>query len=310
MSTRTALDELIYGWPKGKLALLYGHFKSGKTTLAMMACLISIDEGREAIYLDTENRITPMKFMLLAENMKNAGLIQGFDPSKLRLWSVTSLTEQHDVVMNEMVDRLSRGNVGVAVIDSIAYHYHRRVLNVPKELLAAEAREVQGKLATEIGNLQQLASKYETAVVVTTWNASQAKYALQDWQRKQVERAFSTGEMKPYELHKYIDILLGGQYGFDFVGGQWLGYRAHFLLRLFRLGSDLRYAYLVAHGDRPDGYGMYMVMREHGLVPVDGKVEKVSETTLKDLARKEEEVVAQEGGGDESKSRSRAKKKA
>lgn len=301
MSTRTALDELIYGWPKGRMALVFGHFKSGKTTLAMMASIIAMEEGKKALYLDAENRVTPIRFHQLASAMAEAKLIERVPniPKQLFLWTANSLKEQHDLVMNDMVEKIEEGDVGVAVIDSIAIHYHSQVMNAPREMMASVAREIQGRLETEIHNLQKAAAKSGTCVIVTSWSASQAKASLQEWQRKQVERGLTSGELSVPDLYRYLDVLIGS-YGFDFVGGQYLGYRAHFLLRIFRVGADLRHAYLVAHGDRPDGYGMYMVMRDHGLVPVEGaKVEKVSEVALKGLIRKEEEIVREEMEADE-----------
>jgi hypothetical protein len=56
---------------------------------------------------------------------------------------------------------------------------------------------------------------------------------------------------------------------------KFLGYRAHFLLRLFRLPGGLRHAYLIDHRDRPAGYGLMMLMTEAGLIPApNAKVEQ------------------------------------
>jgi len=51
-----ALDDIIYGWPRASLALIYGSQKAGKTTLAMQAAIQIVREGRKhVLYLDTES---------------------------------------------------------------------------------------------------------------------------------------------------------------------------------------------------------------------------------------------------------------
>jgi RecA/RadA recombinase len=289
------LDELIYGWPKGRLALVYGHFKSGKTTLAMMASIRTIAEKRHVLYLDAENRATPMRFYAMAEGMVKKRLVKEFPRESistyLHLYTATSLAEQHEIVTEDFIEKLREEDVGLVVIDSVAVYYHDRVINAPRELTASEAREVMGKISNELMRIQREASKRGAPIIVISWSASKAGYALQKWQKRQLIEGIKTGKAEISDVYANLDILLG-TFGTDFIGGQFLGYRAHFLLRLFRLPGELRYAYLTAHGDRPDGYGLQMVMTEAGLVPApNAKIERPTEQYIRELAAKEEEEV-------------------
>jgi archaellum biogenesis ATPase FlaH len=289
------LDELIYGWPKGRLALVYGHFKSGKTTLAMMASIRTIAEKRHVLYLDAENRTAATRFYTLAEGMVKRGLVKDFPRESisnyLHLYTATSLAEQHEIVTEEFVEKFKEEDVGLVVIDSVAVYYHARVVNAPREYAATEAKEVMGKISNELMIIQRHAVKHGAPIIVISWSASKAGYALQKWQKKQLLEGIKTGKAEISDVYANLDVLLG-TFGMDFIGGQYLGYRAQFLLRLFRLPGELRYAYLTAHGDRPDGYGLQMVMTEAGLVPApNAKVERPTEQYIRELAAKEEEEV-------------------
>jgi hypothetical protein len=274
---------------------VYGHFKSGKTTLAMMASIRTIAEKRHVLYLDAENRATPMRFYAMAEGMVKKRLVKEFPRESistyLHLYTATSLAEQHEIVTEDFIEKLREEDVGLVVIDSVAVYYHDRVINAPRELTASEAREVMGKISNELMRIQREASKRGAPIIVISWSASKAGYALQKWQKRQLIEGIKTGKAEISDVYANLDILLG-TFGTDFIGGQFLGYRAHFLLRLFRLPGELRYAYLTAHGDRPDGYGLQMVMTEAGLVPApNAKIERPTEQYIRELAAKEEEEV-------------------
>jgi RecA/RadA recombinase len=293
-----ALDELIYGWPKGRIALVYGHFKSGKTTLAAMASIRAIAEKRHVLYLDAENRVTPMRFHTLADGMVKRGIVKDFPRESisayLHLYTATSLAEQHEIATEDFIEKLREEDIGLVVIDSVAVYYHDRVLNAPREFTATEAKEVMGKISNELMRIQREAAKQGAPIIVISWSASKAGYSLQKWQKRQLIEGIKTGKAEISDIYANLDVLLG-TFGTDFIGGQFLGYRAHFLLRLFRLPGELRYAYLTAHADRADGYGLQMIMTEAGLVPApNAKVERTTEQYFKELIAKEEEEVEKE----------------
>jgi RecA/RadA recombinase len=289
------LDELIYGWPKGRIAMIYGHFKSGKTTLAMMASIRTIAEKRHVLYLDAENRTTQMRFYTLAEGMAKKRLVKEFPRESistyLHLYTATSLAEQHAIATEDFIEKLREEDVGLVVIDSVAIYYHDRVLNAPREFTATEAKEVMGKISNELMRIQKEAYRHGAPIIVISWSASKAGYALQKWQKRQLIEGIKARKAEISDIYANLDVLLG-TFGTDFIGGQFLGYRAHFLLRLFRLPGELRYAYLTAHGDKPDGYGLQMVMTEAGLVPApNAKIERPTEQYIRELVAKEEEEV-------------------
>jgi hypothetical protein len=275
--------------------LVYGHFKSGKTTLAMMASIRTIAEKRHVLYLDAENRTAATRFYTLAEGMVKRGLVKDFPRESistyLHLYTATSLAEQHEIVTEEFVEKFKEEDVGLVVIDSVAVYYHARVVNAPREYAATEAKEVMGKISSELMTIQRHAVKHGAPIIVISWSASKAGYALQKWQKRQLIEGIKAGKAEISDVYANLDVLLG-TFGMDFIGGQYLGYRAQFLLRLFRLPGELRYAYLTAHGDRPDGYGLQMVMTEAGLVPApNAKIERPTEQYIRELVAKEEEEV-------------------
>ena len=294
-----ALDELILGWRRGGVSLLYGNFKSGKTTLTTFASVLAMVGGRHALYVDTENAMTPIRVYMLAKAMREKGIISSSpDISALfHLYSVSSLAEQHDVVMNEVSEKVRSMNVGIVVIDSVANFFHNRVLQAPREHVAAVAREVMGKISTEVSHLQSLCSRQEIPIIVTTWNASKAGYALAQWQKQRLVSDIKRGRASREEILANLETLLGTDYMTDFIGGQFLGYRATVLLRLFRLAGPRRFAYLAAHRDRPDGYGLYMTMTEAGLLPEPGaKPMRVDEILYGSLEDEEKREVEREVG--------------
>jgi len=294
-----ALDELIIGWRRGGVSLLYGNFKSGKTTLAIFASVLAMVGGKHALYVDTENAMTPIRVYMLAKAMKERSLISSSPDvsSLLHLYNVSSLAEQHDVVMNEVSEKIRSMNVGIVVIDSVANFFHNRVLQAPREHVAAVAREVMGKISTEISHLQTLCSKEEVPIIITTWNASKAGYALMQWQKHQLINNIRKGKASREEILANLDTLLGTDYMTDFIGGQFLGYRATILLRLFRLAGPRRFAYLAAHRDRPDGYGLYMTMTEAGLLPESAaKPLRVDEILYGRLEEEEKREVERDVG--------------
>ncbi len=291
------LDELMLGYRRGGVTLLYGNFKSGKTTLAAMAAVRAMAEGRRALYLDTENAVTPIRIYTLARAMRVRGLIRS-DPDisgLLHLYNVTSLAEQHDVVMNEMSEKVRGLNVGVVVVDSVANFFHNRVLQAPREQVASVAREVMGKISTEISHLQTLCGRKEIPIILTTWNASKAGYALAAWQRQRLVSAMREGEAQREEILANLDTLLGTDYLTDFLGGQYLGYRVTALLRLFRLAGPRRFAYLAAHRDRPDGEGLYMQVTEAGLLPEPGARPPLGRAVREAVGRQFADLVRGEG---------------
>ncbi len=305
------LDELLLGWRRGGVTMLYGNFKSGKTTLAVMAAIRAMAAKTHALYLDTENAMTPIRVFTLASAMRSRGLVDS-DPdiSKfLHLYNAASLADQHDIVMNEMSEKIKSLNVGLVVVDSVANFFHNRVLQAPREHVAAVAREVMGKISTEISHLQHLCGRKEIPIIITTWNASKAGYALAEWQKRRLIDSIRSGNASREEALANLDVLLGTDYLTDFVGGQFLGYRATALLRLFRLAGPRRFAYLAAHRDRPDGYGLYMTVSDAGLLPEPGaRVKRVDEVLYGQLESEEESEVAKEVGPVEEQESQRAER--
>lgn len=292
------MDELFLGYPLGKITLVTGNFKVGKTTLAMMAALRVASEGREVIYVDTENRFGSLRAVMLGEAMKRKGILRSFDGpatiSKIRVYQPKSLDDQHKLMMNEVCARVRDSDVGMVVLDSLSFYYHQQVVNAPSEHAASVARTLIGRLETHTKRVLHEVARKNIPFLVTTWSASSAKWALESWTRRKLIQGITQGTLEPGDIMRYVDALVG-QPGSDFIGGQWIGYIAHVILRVFRTGLDSRYLYLTSHTEVPDGYGLRMRMTDAGLLPEEGaKPEPVTARALQEIMVAEEKELERE----------------
>lgn len=297
-----ALDEIVFGWPRRGLALIYGSQKAGKTTLTLQAALETVrSEERYVLYMDTESGgIGELRLASLAEAM---GMPQAEIPRTLQhivVHQASELSEQHKIIMDEWdVFRKTR-HVGLFIVDSIAWHYHQRVMNAPSEHVGSVARELLGKLEMETKTLLNYARDSGASVLFTSWSASKAKRAFEEHQRRELQKAARKGIVDTRDL----DVVLG-TYGEDYIGGRFVGYMAKVIARIWRLQGDLRFFMVEAHRERPDNIGIYLRITERGLQPVEGaKPVRVEAEMARRLVQEEGEVVAGEPIGVEGSVRS------
>ena len=227
------LDELLGGgFLAGVTNTIYGDPGTGKTTIIMSAILHAIQlgeaENRCAYVIDTEGGWSLTRFASMAK-------ARGLDPNKalehLRLYKVTELREQHEVAMKGIRDDIksSKKPPLLLAIDSIASIYHGQLLNTPINALASRARELQGKLSTEINSLLHIASAYEAPSIIVTWTRSAAADAFAEHRRAEAVKAILSGESA-------IDVEAGlGAWKFPLIGGQHLVYYSKNLIRLYTL---------------------------------------------------------------------------
>jgi RecA/RadA recombinase len=281
------LDELMYGLPRAGLALIYGSQKAGKTTFAMQAALKVAEEGRQILYLDTESGgVSQLRLYNLAAAMGVKQELIHRLISNVLIYQAGELSEQHKIVMDEWGGLVKKAEVGMFVIDSIAWHYHQRVMNAPTEHVGSVARELMGKLELQTKTLLNYAKNSGATVLFTSWSASKAKKAFEQHQIRELEKAAKKGLIDVRDL----DIVLG-TYGEDYIGGRFLGYIAKVIARIWRLQGDLRFFVIEAHREKPDNIGLYMRLTDRGLVPAQGAKPTRLENEMRRRLVEEEAVV-------------------
>lgn len=289
------LDELIYGWPRRGLALVYGSQKAGKTTLALQAAVqVAAEEEGQVLLLDTESGgIGELRLYGLASAM---GVKEDLIPrliSRINIYKANELSEQHKMILETFDEVRRRSEVSLFVVDSIAWHYHQRVMNAPAEHVGSVARELMGKLELQTKTLLNYARDSGATVIFTSWSASKAKKAFEDHQKRVLEKEARKGYVDVRDL----DIVLG-TYGEDYIGGRFVGYMAKVIARIWRLQGNLRFFVVEAHRERPDNMGLYMQISEKGLHPVPGaKPVPVEKELLRRLLQEEGEAVVKDTSG-------------
>jgi RecA/RadA recombinase len=287
-----ALDRLIYGWPRRGLALIYGSHKAGKTTLALQAAVqVAVSEEGRVLLLDTESGgIGTLRFETLARAMGVKDDLISMVKSRINVYQANEMSEQHDIIMDEFDMAVKQYDVSLFVVDSISWHYHQRVMNVPSEHVGGVARELIGKLELQTKTLLKYAKDSGASVIFTSWSASKAKKAFEDHQRREMERAAKKGTIDIRDL----DVVLG-TYGEDYIGGRFIGYLAKVIARIWRLQANRRFFVVEAHKEKPDTMGLYMQITEAGLQPLPGaEPVPVEREMLRRLLQEEEAVVSQD----------------
>ncbi len=137
-------EEVLYGFPSGKLAMLYGGEGCGKSSLAYRIGGNAQQMGRVVFWIDAENSFSPQ----LAK-------INGLDPDQIaiqRLFDTNDPDKIFDAetILDIVMDACKKG-AGVVVLDSVASLVPKYVMDNPteKDTVAVLAR-VLGKSLSKI----------------------------------------------------------------------------------------------------------------------------------------------------------------
>ena len=95
------------GYPKGRVIEIYGEESTGKTTLAIHACVKAQQQGLPCVYIDHENAFDPAYAEALGID---------FSPELWLFSQPTSGEESFDIIE----EFLSTNEIGVIVVDSVA----------------------------------------------------------------------------------------------------------------------------------------------------------------------------------------------
>ncbi len=142
------------GFPRGRVAQVWGHESAGKTTLALEACARVCAEGGSALYIDWENDIVPDYAMSLGVPIT--------DPDRFELLQPESLEDGIKYAM-----AYSAAGVDLVVFDSVGAAIPRRLAERDALDVAEQGKigELQQVWSQELPNLKRVIAQSGTAVI-------------------------------------------------------------------------------------------------------------------------------------------------
>lgn len=208
-------DRLLGGGIEtGCVTLFYGEAGAGKTNVCLQAARQMTAKGSKVAYIDTEG--------LSYERLGQVFEGREDELKDILIFQVHSLEEQTDRV--EKIAKLAEMKaVSMVVIDSLTMFYRLRY----------EDPKARSDLIREIEMLQEMARKYDVAVIVTS----------------QVYSNINTG-------------------GVEFLGGHALKHNAKTIIRLEKLDNGRRKAVVMKHRSLPEGRSVYYKITQTGIEDV------------------------------------------
>ena len=146
------LDEALGGGIRGgKVTLIYGEEKSGKTSLALKVCALAAKKAGQAGYVDCSGRLHPQRLLQVLE-------ANGADPSKVSVSVIGNFLQQEEIILS-LHDKPP--SFPLIIFDDFTYQHRIE--------LTGDARKdvrVYKRLAFQIAALKEAASRNRLAVVV------------------------------------------------------------------------------------------------------------------------------------------------
>lgn len=142
------------GWPRGRVAQVWGHESAGKTTLCLETVAAVCQAGGTAVYIDWENDIVPDYAAALG--------IPVTDPDRFELLQPETLEDGIKYAM-----AYATAGVDVIVFDSVGAAVPRRIAERDALDVAEQAKvaELQSVWSQELPNLKKVIAKSGTAVI-------------------------------------------------------------------------------------------------------------------------------------------------
>lgn len=142
------------GWPRGRVAQVWGHESAGKTTLCLETVAAVCNAGGTAVYIDWENDIVPDYAAALG--------IPVTDPDRFELLQPETLEDGIKYAM-----AYATAGVDVIIFDSVGAAVPRRIAERDALDVAEQAKvaELQSVWSQELPNLKKVIAKSGTAVV-------------------------------------------------------------------------------------------------------------------------------------------------
>lgn len=148
------LDKLLDGGLEhNSITNIYGPPGSGKSNIALQACVQSIDSGKKAVFIDTEGGFSVERLSQISQNTEKY-------IKNIILFEPRSFEEQYKIVMKRLEKVLEKHEVGLVVIDSLVTLYRL-------ELEGDKIQDVNRKLAKQLSKLSDLSRAKHFPVLVT-----------------------------------------------------------------------------------------------------------------------------------------------
>lgn len=122
------IDELVGGFPRGRLTELYGKEQVGKTSLMAM-CLASISQDSKMLYIDAENALNKARMAKLGAVAENIDFTNEYQLEKVADL-VTASVDNFDIIIVDSIAALAtktelEGETGAANIGVKAKLMHQ-----------------------------------------------------------------------------------------------------------------------------------------------------------------------------------------
>jgi len=209
------LDSLLGGgFEPGIITQIYGEAGSGKTNILLQLSVQAITSGFKVIFIDTEGfSVDRFKQVAGADAREMATKIVVFEPFNL---------EQQQVAIRDS-SKIVNKDFGLLMVDSATALYRAA-------LEGDDNRSIHRSLASQLGDLQEIARRYRIPVVITN----------------QVYLEIESGNLRP-------------------LGGMAMSHACKTVIALENLSEGRRKARLMKHRSQPDGITAEFKITQHGI---------------------------------------------
>lgn len=289
-----SIDALLGGgWLKAAVNTIYGGPGTGKTSVIIETILADFKQfpkNKKRVYLvcDTERSWSKKR---LAKLVAHAGFNLDEVLDRVIITQAPSFKMQHEIVMKAWNEYSKKLKPALFVVDSFISFYHQQLGNTAIEQMAGTARQLLGKLATEMVHIYQYAMKHECPIILVSWNSSPVGDAFEEIGKEKSFKAMEKGEAVKLE-----DLIHGRK--LDMIGGRRLQYMSKAIVKLIKTNSPLRYAVLKKSLFRPEDIVTSFEIQDHGIVGNNPKIwttEELKQKLLKEHLKEKEEEGEESG---------------
>jgi DNA repair protein RadB len=149
------LDKLLAGgFPTGSISLVYGEAQTGKTTLAMQCAVNSMKKGYKAIYINSDEAFSSIRFEQLA----------GFQSKDFfqRLLLLTPHTFQEQAKLIEDLEKYVNRESCILILDTVTSLYRVEVGS------ASRTFQMNKELNRQLAYLFKISKERDLAVLLTS----------------------------------------------------------------------------------------------------------------------------------------------